>query len=166
MPRGRARRRRLAPASRSPPRRPTSMATTPTMAVPKASIGRKPWKWEAFRPMHSGCTMFMAMCGSGCRIVGMITTRVHRKMALPGNRETVPGVRCAAARGTTTRGGCVPPSATGTCLRIAASSWGSGSPGPFNFLLFSFPFIQTHGVEATERYGVNLVIGKSRPLIP
>ena len=73
-----------------------------------------------------------------CMIVGMKIRRVRPRMASHGNRETVPGVRCAAARGSTGRGGCVPPTATRSSWRTAASAGDSGSPGHFNFFLLSF----------------------------
>ena len=45
---------------------------------------------------------------------------------------------CGAARGTTPRGGCAPPSASGSIRTTGAATWGFAWPGPypFNFTLF------------------------------
>gem|GEM_PF-6529220 len=88
------------------------------------------------------------MPGSGWKTVGTSVMTAHRPMARPGWRAAAPSGCSGAARGAAGRGGCVPPTATGTTLTAGVSTWAFASPRPCRAMPFCLlPFRGSRGAE-------------------
>jgi formylglycine-generating enzyme required for sulfatase activity len=67
-------------------------------------------------------------------------------------QEIVLSVCCAAGRGAMAHGACARPTVTGTRPTAAASRSVFGSPGPFNFFLFSFSLLGVWGQSPHRKF--------------
>ena len=108
--------------------RPTSTATIPTAAPPRATTWDAPARWARTRRTGSGCTTCTATCGSGVR------TGTARTITGKARRRTLSGLPRArtgwsgAAAGAASAGTAGRRSASGTRRRTGTTAWASGSP--------------------------------------
>ena len=114
----------------------TRLAPTMTVTIPiemerAVSIAKGLCRWTISSRTRSVSIRCMATSGNGSRIPGMKIIGTHQRTVRHGRKAVmaVPGC-CGAARGTTYRGGCGRPRATGTSRRAGTTAGDSVWPGP------------------------------------
>ena len=114
---------------RSASSKPTTMATSSMAGDKKACIGKRLSKLASFQPILGGCTTCTVTSGNGP------VPSMTKNMGVPScvlSATAIPAVLgcCGAVRGTTTRGGCGRPLATGTSRATGTTAWDFVLPGP------------------------------------
>ena len=113
--------------------KPTLMVADLRRGVRKVSFVDKPCRWAVFLPMPLACTICMATCGSGRRIVGMRTIMAHRNQGKPIPMATVTGVYCVVAPGPAMGQMYVPPLVLPTrVITVSLAATAFAWPDPVN----------------------------------